>query len=477
MAHFGEFGLAYFPTVEGYKVYEGQIVEYLPQGNPSYNDKQFVELFNGKFNTPYIIKKISGNDKRVKFEMVEKNNPSSKIKFEFCNYSEFYSYGKNTFANTESYRVPLFFTEKFKESIPEFVGKPLKAQNGSYLTIEDMKLETPNSDVYPYISYVLRNPFTNDSIEVAEFGLSHVTNNLGKTFSNDDGSITITVVDVAPYSFTFRNSLNNKDIVYSPKNYNSSPDDIAKYALKAYERVGEEFSDPDCNYRYKIIDVNVDKDYKGIKTYYIIENSSTGNTEATDDKPEEYCKLNFLKAKKGSYVASLSKVIKPSNASIRYGKTNEVKDKGITKFSYVDNVIDLTIFATSSQFAFELKNLSPNSIKIIWDEAAFVDADGSTSKIMHAGTRYSERTSSQPPTTIISGAKIEDVATPTDRVRYSSALSEWVTDSMFPLTSKLNGKQLRLMLPIQIKNVINEYIFVFDLDYVPNHPELLVNPY
>lgn len=95
---------------------------------------------------------------------------------------------------------------------------------------------------------------------------------------------------------------------------------------------------------------------------------------------------------------------------------------------------------------------------------------------MHAGTRYSDRNSSQPATTIISNAKIEDVATPTDRVRYSDVLSEWVSDSMFPSSPHLKGKQLRLMLPIQIKNVINEYIFVFDLLYVPNHPELLTNP-
>ena len=95
---------------------------------------------------------------------------------------------------------------------------------------------------------------------------------------------------------------------------------------------------------------------------------------------------------------------------------------------------------------------------------------------MHVGTKYSERNSAQPPTTVIKGAKIEDVATPTDRVYYSESLKEWTSESMMPKDPKLKGKQIQLMLPIQIKDVVNEYIFVFDLDYILNHPELLVNP-
>lgn len=79
-AHFGEFGLGYFPNAEGYKQYVGQVVQYLPKEKPSYKDEQFSDLFYGKFNTPYIIKKVSGNDKRIKFEMVEKKQSFSQNK-------------------------------------------------------------------------------------------------------------------------------------------------------------------------------------------------------------------------------------------------------------------------------------------------------------------------------------------------------------------------------------------------------------
>ena len=148
-------------------------------------------------------------------------------------------------------------------------------------------------------------------------------------------------------------------------------------------------------------------------------------------------------------------------------------DKKVSKFSYVDNVIDILIFGSNKQFNFILKNVSDNSIKVVWDEAVFVNFDGSTSKVMHLGTKYSQREGSQPATTIIKDAKIEDLAAPNCNVRYSDALKDWVIDSMYPSTPAQTPGQLRLMLPIQIKEVINEYIFVFDVKYVYNHPELL----
>lgn len=425
-AHFGEFGLQHFPSADGYQQYVGQTVVYLPEQKPSYDDKQFSELFKGQFGVEYVIQKVSGDAKKIKFEMVEKNNPKSKIKFEFLNYPEYYSYGKKTFANTEEYQVPLFFIEKFNETAAQYVNKPVKAQGDTYLTINKMVMGYPDKG-YPTPCYEISNPLTN------------------KTYT-------------VPVSF------------------------LDTYA----NTVGRVYTDPECNFTYTIVDYTIKNESYSTDHIYTLLNSSTGKTEETKRSegpygsgygqgPADYVKQQFANAKSGHYVASLNKVEKPSNPNIRYGKTTEVKDKDVTKFSYIDNVIDLIIFATNTKFSFELKNISPNSIKIIWDEAVFVDADGSTSKVMHVGTKYSERNSTQPPTTVIKNAKIEDVATPTDRVYYSDTLKEWMSKSMMPQEPKLEGKQIQLMLPIQIKDVVNEYIFVFDLNYVLNHPELLVN--
>ena len=332
---------------------------------------------------------------------LKKNNPSAKIKFEFLNYPEYYSYGKNTFANTENYRVPLFFVDKFNETALQFKGKRIPAQNNTYLTVDSLIMKSIGYDSYPTLCYSVTNPFTNRDMTLRATDLSLYTENIGKQFRNSDGNMTLTVVNVTPFTFTLRSSLNDKDYLYS-KEYVSSPEEIANYYFKAADRIGEIISDSECNFSYKIVGVRVDKSKYGTDYYYSLENSSTEKIEETKEDPQKYCESKFQNAKRGSYIATLAKVIKPSNSAIRYGKTKEIKDNDVSKFSYIDNVVDLIIFATSSKFAFELKNISPNSIKIIWDEAVFVDADGSTSKVMHAGTRYSDRNSAQPATTIIS---------------------------------------------------------------------------
>ena len=72
------------------------------------------------------------------------------------------------------------------------------------------------------------------------------------------------------------------------------------------------------------------------------------------------------------------------------------------------------------------------------------------------------------------GAKLEDLAAPTDKVYYSDVLKEWTSKSLYVnANKKLEGQTIKLMLPIQVKDVVNEYIFEFTLSYVFNHPEYL----
>lgn len=173
----------------------------------------------------------------------------------------------------------------------------------------------------------------------------------------------------------------------------------------------------------------------------------------------------------GSYRSTLAQVEKPSDESIRYGEIKVITNDSITRYSYFDNIIEIIILGNKEEFSFDLKNVSDNSIKVVWNEAVFVGLDGKTSKIMHNGVKYSQKEGDQPATVIIRGARINDVAVPTSNVRYSNWLKKWVTDSMYP-DKRGNDGQVRLMLPIQIKETINEYIFIFDIKYEWEHPEL-----
>lgn len=250
--------------------------------------------------------------------------------------------------------------------------------------------------------------------------------------------------------------------------------------------IGTEIKDPLVKGIYKVVDVKLD----------IVKNSSYDNEIAkvyTVESPFTNTKRDYIASevrskcfeedKSGRYHTYLSKVEKPSNPSIKYGKTTVIKGDGkqTTKFSYIDNFIDILIFGDSEQFSFVLKNVSQTTQKLIWDDAVFVGIDGSTSKVMHSGVKYSERSASQPASTIIKGASLEDIACPISNVYYDEGTTinhktygnGWKTRSMYPKTISKDIKQVSLMLPIQIKDVENEYIFVFDVKYEYNHPERL----
>lgn len=410
-AHFGEYGIKHHSTLSGYMQYIGKTVMYMPEYKPSYDDRNESPFASkDKFNTPFVITKITGSDARMTFHMVEKGG-KTKVKMVINNQNEYYSYGKYTFCIADSYvkyTVPLVVVDNLEKKKSECVGKII---NGKYEVV-DFKMDYPNKEGYPVPCYVIKDIVNNSTFIVKE-----------------DADINM---------------------------------------------LGHVFTHPKVKASYEIVELTQYKDYDWQSSSvegYKVRNSITGETKNVPaSSASTKC---FEEDLSGKYFATLIQVERPSDSSDRYGATETIIDNGITKFSYIDEYIDIVIFALSNQFNFVLKNVSQTSIKVIWNEAVFVDSDGSTSKVMHAGIKYSQREGDQPATTIIKGAKIDDLAAPTKNVRYSDVLKEWVTDSMFPSIPALAVDPIRLMLPIQVKDTINEYIFVFNVGYSYNHPDLL----
>ena len=50
---------------------------------------------------------------------------------------------------------------------------------------------------------------------------------------------------------------------------------------------------------------------------------------------------------------------------------------------------------------------------------------------MHSGIKYSEKEGDQPASTIIKGAKLDDVAVPINKVYYSTVLKEWINTTLY----------------------------------------------
>ncbi|MGL4806449.1 MAG: hypothetical protein ACRC26_08895, partial [Bacteroidales bacterium] len=95
--------------------------------------------------------------------------------------------------------------------------------------------------------------------------------------------------------------------------------------------------------------------------------------------------------------------------------------------------------------------------------------------VMHAGVKYIDRNSSQPATIIPKGASLSDIIQPTANVYYiSGKYGGWRTANLFDFNiNKANleaskasyiGRTVRILLPIFIQDVRNEYVFEFKIN-------------
>lgn len=239
-----------------------------------------------------------------------------------------------------------------------------------------------------------------------------------------------------------------------------------------FDLIGKEVSDKLVKVKYIIEDVVPAYNYKE-KNYdvkYEVRNNITGE--------KRKCYYNeIFNSDKYKTIKEYMGIESPSNAKVGTFKKPD-KDAIYSKrfYEYIDDIIDINIRTANTEFVFNIKNVSDGTIKIIWDDAVFVDVDGTTQRIMHKGTKYSERNNSQVPTSIIKGTSIDDIACPVGKVYYDD---DWKAHPLYGDKymemdySIYDGKSIRLMLPIQYNGNIYEYLFIVNLKYEYSHPERL----
>lgn len=185
------------------------------------------------------------------------------------------------------------------------------------------------------------------------------------------------------------------------------------------------------------------------------------------------------------YDIGLKEVERPAQAKERYGaqKITQVEEGGMEKYYFEDDMVKIVWIPTASQVSFVLTNKTDHSIKIVWDEAAFVDENGVTHRVMHSGVKYIDRNNPQPPSIVVRKGSVSDLIIPTDNIYYWSGYdSGWRKTPLFPTYSvvgdstaatqlrskskKYIGKTIQVLLPLQIEDVVNEYIFTFEVKNV-----------
>jgi hypothetical protein len=192
----------------------------------------------------------------------------------------------------------------------------------------------------------------------------------------------------------------------------------------------------------------------------------------------------------------LAQVTRPAQAAAKYGpqKITRVQKEGIEKYYFEDNLISVLWEPVGQNMGFLLKNKTEHSIHLIWDEAIFSDEKGVSHRVIHSGTKLNERNSPQAATPIGAQDMLSDIIYPSDYADWTG--SEWSERPILPIQKRgasekivetnvdpeelaaeqkqfreaykkdlesYIGKTLKVVLPIKIKDVVNEYAFSFQI--------------
>jgi len=181
---------------------------------------------------------------------------------------------------------------------------------------------------------------------------------------------------------------------------------------------------------------------------------------------------------RAQYDIGLSEVQTTFRAAGKYGEPviKRVGDPGVDHNVYVDGVLGFGWFLSPYRLSFLLANHTDRSIRIIWDEAAYVDANGVSHRVIHEGVKYIDRSASQPPSVVPPNSEIHDSIIPVDHVYFMSGqyggwgelpllpVSAYSKKHMESIVEQYVGKTLRVLLPIELQNVVVDYIFTFRIN-------------
>jgi hypothetical protein len=159
-------------------------------------------------------------------------------------------------------------------------------------------------------------------------------------------------------------------------------------------------------------------------------------------------------------------IYKPCKVDIKY-KTAVQKDtlpvQTLPDMVYDDKIVNIRFSLSSTSIDFTILNKANQSIKIDWNDVTIVQL-GTTCRAVHNGVKLTNANESQPPSTIPSGATLDDGVTPSDNINWHEPASVngtqyyaggWVTSPLITLP------EIRLYLPIQYQGKTIEYNITF----------------
>lgn len=173
-----------------------------------------------------------------------------------------------------------------------------------------------------------------------------------------------------------------------------------------------------------------------------------------------------------TYDMSLQKVSRPAEAEERYG---EIKISEIDSTYYFEDEFIKTdwVVGLGELFVLGFENKTEHSIGIVWDQSVLVTPDGNSKTLLHGEVRRIDAQRSIPPSIVASNSKTDLLIGTMDGFEGEgdmprSILIEGGNTSTLKRfqdsVSDLIGKNVRLILALEVKGTVLEYNFTFNID-------------
>lgn len=124
-----------------------------------------------------------------------------------------------------------------------------------------------------------------------------------------------------------------------------------------------------------------------------------------------------------------------------------------------DGKVSIELRLDEEQLQMSLKNNTPNVINILWQRASYTDVDNRTRRIMHSGIPFEDRHSSFPLQKVLPYVTLHQALIPVDSVAFNPLKKTFEMQPLFPDPKSLNGKEISVVIPIEIEAKVVPYSF------------------
>lgn len=174
----------------------------------------------------------------------------------------------------------------------------------------------------------------------------------------------------------------------------------------------------------------------------------------------------FAESAKGYYAIELVSVERNGTKCLQGIKMiNNESDFPLATFS--DEKLSFTWEIQLTHFNLSLENKSDKTIRVDWENSAYVNSLGNNFRVFHSGITIADRDREQMSTPIVRGSKLRDLVVPTGNVSYSTYFNRWVYLTL--LDNKKGSEDntnVRIQLSIKDNDGAQDYIFIFNLKYI-----------